>query len=184
MSGPVIETARLTMRPLNGEDFEPWAAFQANPETMRFLGGVQTREEAWRSLCTMAGAWAVNGFSMFSLIERETGRWVGRVGPWQPAGWPGTEVGWGVAREFAGRGYAYEAAVVSMDYATGVLGWSDVIHVIDPANLPSIRLARRLGSVNRGPARLPPPFEAMRVDAWGQSAADWRRRAQASASAG
>ncbi|WP_010184248.1 GNAT family N-acetyltransferase [Sphingomonas sp. PAMC 26605] len=46
------------------------------------------------------------GFSMFSVIERKTGAWVGRIGPWQPEGWPGTEVGWGVAAAFAGKRYA------------------------------------------------------------------------------
>lgn len=176
MTGPILFTERLMLRPLNGEDFEPWAAFQADPESMRFLGDVQNRAEAWRSLCTMAGAWSVRGYSMFALIERGTGRWIGRVGPWQPEGWPGTEVGWGVAREFAGQGYAYEAAVAAIDYAVDVLGWTDIIHTIDPDNLPSIRLAQRLGAVNRGPTRLPPPYEDAPVDAWGQSAAEWKAR--------
>jgi RimJ/RimL family protein N-acetyltransferase len=174
MTLPVLFTERLMLRPLNGEDFEAWAAFQADAETMRFLGGVQNRAEAWRSLCTMAGAWSVRGYSMFALIERSTGRWVGRVGPWQPEGWPGTEVGWGVAREYAGKGYAHEAAVAAMNYAVEVLGWTDIIHTIDPDNLSSIRLARRLGAVNRGPTRLPPPYEDAPVDAWGQTAAEWK----------
>jgi hypothetical protein len=38
----------------------------------------------------MAGAWAMQGFAMLSVIEKATGRWVGRAGPWQPEGWPGT----------------------------------------------------------------------------------------------
>jgi RimJ/RimL family protein N-acetyltransferase len=101
---------------------------------------------------------------------------VGRVGPWQPEGWPGTEIGWGVAREYAGRGYACEAAVAAMDYAVDVLGWTDIIHTIDPDNLPSIRLARRLGAVNRGATRLPSPYEDAPVDAWGQTAAEWMAR--------
>ena len=127
----------------------------------------------------MAGAWTVGGFSMFSVIERGTGAWVGRIGPWQPDGWPGTEVAWGVARDFAGKGYAYEAAVATMDYAVDVLGWSDVIHTIAPDNHRSIRLAARLGSTNGGPTHLPPPLEAVRVDCWGQSAATWRARSGA-----
>lgn len=178
MSLPQLLTERLLLRPLSGDDFEPWAEFHADEEAMRFLGGIQTREAAWRGLCTMAGAWMVRGFSMFSLIERDTGRWVGRVGPWQPEGWPGTEVGWGVEREFAGRGYAYEAAVAAMDYAVAVLGWTDIIHTIAPDNLRSIRLAQRLGSANRGPSALPPPFEHMPVDAWGQTAEAWRSRSR------
>ena len=179
MTEPVLFTRNLILRPLNGDDLEPWAAFHADEETMRFLGGPQTRGGAWRSLCTMAGAWSVRGFSMFSMIERATGRWVGRTGPWQPEGWPGTEVGWGVAREFAGRGYAYEAAVATIDYAVEVLGWTDVIHVIDPQNHRSIRLAERLGSEHRGPVRLPAPLDHFDVHAWGQSSEAWRSRRQA-----
>jgi len=181
MTQPVLFTPRLILRPPNGEDFEAWSAFYADEEAMRFLGGPQSREVAWRSLCTMAGAWSVRGYSMFSLIERTTGRWVGRVGPWKPEGWPSTEVGWGVAREFAGRGYAYEAAVATIDYAVDVLGWTDIIHTIHPENHRSIRLAERLGSEHRGPTRLPPPVEHLAVNAWGQSHEAWRSQRQAAA---
>ncbi|MBB5684371.1 GNAT family N-acetyltransferase [Sphingobium boeckii] len=172
--GPIIVTERLILRPPAPEDFDAWADFSADPETMRFLGGAQPRSSAWRSFCGMAGAWHIAGFAMFSLIERVSGRWIGRVGPWQPEGWPGSEVGWGVARAFAGKGYAREAAIASMDYAVDTLGWEDVIHTIDPENIASIALAKRLGSVNRGPTRLPPPYEDAPVDAWGQTAVEWR----------
>lgn len=175
-AGPILVTERLILRPQAREDFDDWALFSAEEDTTRFIGGAQKRAEAWRGFCTMAGAWQIAGFGMFSLIERESGRWVGRVGPWRPEGWPGNEVGWGVLAEYAGKGYAYEAAVASIDYAIDVLGWDDVIHCIDPDNTRSIALAERLGAVNRGPTRLPEPFEDSRVDAWGQSATEWRAR--------
>lgn len=44
----------------------------------------------------MVGAWELTGVSMFSIIEKASGKWVGRAGPWQPFAWPGTEVGWGL----------------------------------------------------------------------------------------
>ena len=175
-SHPILLTERLILRPMTATDFPGWADVHADAETMRFLGGVQSPTLAWRSLCGMAGAWTIRGFAMFSIIRRDTGEWIGRTGPWQPEGWPGTEVGWGVARAHAGQGYAHEAAVASIDYAVDVLGWTDIIHTIDPENAASIALARRLGSVNRGPTRLPPPLDAFRVDAWGQTADDWRAR--------
>jgi RimJ/RimL family protein N-acetyltransferase len=178
MDGPVLTTERLILRPPAREDFDGWAAFSAEPETMQFLGGPVERPAAWRSICAMTGAWTISGFSMFSLIDRASGRWVGRAGPWQPEGWPGTEVGWGVLREFAGRGYAREAAVESIDFAFDKLGWSDVIHCIAPDNVASIRLAERLGSKHRGETRLPAPLEEFRVDAWGQTRAEWRARSQ------
>ena len=33
---------------------------------------------------------------MFSVFEKDSGRWIGRLGPWEPHGWPGKEVGWGI----------------------------------------------------------------------------------------
>lgn len=164
------------LRVPEASDFDAWADFCADSEQMLHLGGPQSRAMAWRDFSTRTGAWLTRGFSMFSVIERDTGRWVGRIGPWQPEGWPGTEVGWGVAREFAGRGFAYEAAVAAMDYAVDVLGWAHVIHTIAPDNHASARLAERLGSTNGGPVTLPDPLSAIRVDAWGQSAEAWRGR--------
>ena len=119
---PVLFTERLVLRLPESGDLDAWAEFSADPNTMRYLGGTQSRAESWRGLCAMRGAWDIRGFGMFSVTERETGRWVGRIGPWEPEGWPGREIGWGVAREFAGRGYAYEAACATMDFAFDVLG--------------------------------------------------------------
>lgn len=174
--GPVLHTERLILRPPCWEDFEPWAAFMADPEAARFLGGAQERAAVWRGLMCMAGAWQLRGFAMFSVIERSTGRWIGRLGPWQPEGWPGTEVGWGLAREAWGKGYAFEGACASIDWAFQNLGWSEVIHTIDPANHNSIRLAERLGSTDRGPGQLPAPFAHIAVRIWAQSKAQWFAR--------
>jgi RimJ/RimL family protein N-acetyltransferase len=179
-SGPFLMTQRLILRPPIEADFEAWAAFHADADTMRFLGGVQARSEAWRSLCGMAGAWSIRGFAMFSMIRRDTGEWIGRTGPWMPDGWPGTEVGWGVARAHAGQGYAHEAAVASIDYAFDVLRWDNVIHIINPDNTPSQKLAASLGSANQGPTRMPEPFHEHRVDAWGQSREEWKARQKVS----
>ncbi|HST93102.1 MAG TPA: GNAT family N-acetyltransferase [Brevundimonas sp.] len=176
MSGPVLETERLTLRPIAMEDFPRWAEMMADPEAARFLGGPQPAATAWRGFMTMAGAWSLTGVSMFSVIERETGLWLGRIGPWRPEGWPGTEVGWGLHPDAQGKGYGVEAATAAIDYAFDVLGWTDVIHCIDPQNTPSQRLAERLGSSNLGPTRLPPPFHELAMERWGQSREQWRAR--------
>lgn len=176
MLGPTLETDRLVLRPPQESDLDGWAAFMADEDSARFVGGVQPREVAWRFMATMTGSWALKGFGMFSVLEKASGRWIGRLGPWQPEGWPGTEVGWGIAREQWGRGYATEGAAAAIDWAFDTLGWAEVIHCIDPANRGSIAVARRLGSVNRGPGRMAPPFENHPVDIWGQSRDEWRAR--------
>lgn len=173
--GPTLETARLILRPISGEDFEPWAAFAADEEAARFLGGPQPPEASWRMMCTMAGAWIVRGYSMFSVIEKESGRWVGRLGPWRPEGWPGTEVGWGIAREFWGKGYAPEGAAAAIDWAFDHLSWTEVIHCIDPGNVNSQGVARKLGSSILRHALLPPPISES-VDVWGQTREQWKAR--------
>jgi RimJ/RimL family protein N-acetyltransferase len=173
--GPILQTARLTLRPTAIEDFPRWAEQMAHPSS-RFIGGPQAPEVAWRGFMAMAGAWTLTGVAMFSLIERDTGLWLGRIGPWTPLGWPGTEVGWGLHPDAMGKGYAKEAAIACIDYAFDVLVWTEVIHCIDPDNTPSRNLAIALGSTNLGRATLPPPFQDHPVDRWGQSREAWRAR--------
>lgn len=172
MIGPTLETERLILRPPRPEDFEPWAAFAGDEEAARYLGGVQPRAVAWRGMATMTGAWILRGFGMFSVIEKASGDWVGRLGPWQPEGWPGTEVGWGIARAHWGKGYATEGAVAAIDWAFETHGWTEVIHTIDPANANSQAVARRLGSTLLRQALMPPPLNQV-LDVWGQSREKW-----------
>lgn len=174
-----IETDRLTLRPPIAADFPRWAEAMADPDAARFIGGVQEASTAWRGMMTMAGAWALTGIGMFSLIEKSTGLWVGRLGPWKPHGWPGNEVGWGLHPDAMGKGYALEGATAAMDYAFDVLDWPDVIHCIDPDNRPSEVLAERLGSRLIGPTRLPPPYQDAPSNKWGQTREDWRARKRA-----
>ena len=181
-SEPQLVTQRLLLRLPRREDFAPFAAMMADEETTRFLGGTQSRALAWRSFLCLAGAWRVQGFSMFSVIEQSSGCWIGRVGPWQPEGWPGSEVGWGIAREYWGRGYASEAATAAIDWAFDQLGWSEVIHCIAPENARSQAVARRLGSRVQRSARMPPPLESVTAEIWGQSREQWQARSSAAAS--
>src|SRR5688572_27233786 len=95
-----VETPRLLLRVPRLEDFDAWAAMMADEQTAQFIGGAAPPEVTWRGLMTMIGAWHATGVGMFSVIEKSTGRWIGRLGPWQPLGWPGTEVGWAITREF------------------------------------------------------------------------------------
>jgi RimJ/RimL family protein N-acetyltransferase len=173
--GPVLETARLRLRVPVKADFEGYAEMNSDEEAMRYIGGTLPRAAAWRKFLQMPGAWALQGFAMFT-VETKEGEWLGQLGPWQPEGWPGTEVGWAFRRAAWGRGYATEAAVAAIDWAFDALGWTDVIHSITPANRASIALAERLGSTNRGPGQLPEPFANERIDIYGQSREQWRAR--------
>ena len=176
MTNIQIETSRLILRLPRLEDLDPLSEMMADQETAKFIGGAMPRAVTWRVLMTLIGAWHAHGFAMFSVIEKSSGRWVGRLGPWMPEGWPGTEVGWSIVRDCWGQGYAPEGAVAATDWAFENLGWTDVIHSIDPRNIASQQVARKLGSRNLGPGKLPPPFQESAVDLWGQTREEWRAR--------
>jgi len=110
-----IETQRLLLRLPERDDFDAYAEMIGDEETARYIGGQMTRSAAWRKFLQMPGAWAMQGYAMFSVCDKGTGEWLGQCGPWQPEGWPGTEVGWAFKRSAWGKGYAREAAVVDID---------------------------------------------------------------------
>lgn len=176
MVEPELQTARLILRLPRLDDFEAYADMQADAEAARFIGGVLSRAEAWRKFLQMPGAWAIQGFAMFSVIDKSSGDWLGQLGPWRPEGWPGPEIGWAFRRSAWGRGYATEAAEAAIDWTFANLGWDEIIHSIDPENRASQALAQRLGSHNRGPGRLPHPYEHLPTEIWGQTRQDWDAR--------
>ena len=173
MTGPVLETPRLILRPTRAEDFDGFVELMSDAEHVRFIGGAAPPSTVWRQMMTIAGSWQIEGFAFFSVIEKASGRWVGRLGPWRPHGWPGTEVGWSILRSEGGKGYASEGSAAAMDWAFNHLGWTDIIHCIDPDNVGSQGVARKLGSTNRGPGQMPAPFDHLPVDIWGQTREQW-----------
>ena len=176
-----LETDRLILRLPRIEDFERFAELFMHPTAAQHIGGPMLRHEAWRKFLQMPGAWVLQGFGMFSVVEKASGRWLGHAGPWQPDGWPGTEVGYAFHHDAWGKGYATEACTAAMDFAFDALGWTDVIHSISPANTASQSVAQRLGSHNRGPGKLPEPLDAHEIEIWGQTRDEWRARRSATA---
>lgn len=148
----MIETERLVLRQPSADDRPAWTAFLSDPDVTRFIGGPQDAVGAWRNLCLFAGAWSIQGYSNFSVIEKAGGRWVGRAGAWSPPGWPGLEIGWAFSRDVWGKGYATEAASRCLTWAFEELGWTEAVHIIHPDNNASIAVARRIGATLRASA--------------------------------
>src|SRR5262245_6271405 len=151
-----LETDRLTLRMLREADFDAYAEMCADPEVMRYIGDGQplARPMAWRNLAMMVGHWSLRGYGLWAAEERASGVFVGRIGFWNPDGWPGFELGWTLRRSFWGRGYATEGARVALEYAFTRLQQAQVISLIRPENAPSIRVAQRLGERLVGPTEL------------------------------
>ena len=76
-----------------------------------------TPHEAWLDMAVLSGHWMLRGFGHWALEDLETGELVGRAGLYYPPDWPGLEVGWTVAREHWGKGYAPEAARAACGWA-------------------------------------------------------------------
>ena len=153
---PELETERLILRALGEEDFDDYARMCADPDVMRYLGEGQplTRPEAWRQMAFIIGHWQLRGYGLWAVEEKTSGKLVGRIGFYNPEGWPGFELGWTLARGAWGKGYATEGARRALAYAFADMGREKIISLIHPENLASIRVAERLGEKPEGRAEL------------------------------
>jgi ribosomal-protein-alanine N-acetyltransferase len=143
-----IETERLTIRAFLPEaDAEAMLAVYGDPEVMRFIPGgafrgigtVRARLESYASRSSR------RGFSSWALVERESGRLIGDAGfgIFQPTG--DIELGYTLARDSWGRGYATEAAGACLAAGLAHLRAPRIIALVDEENLPSLRVAERIG---------------------------------------
>lgn len=136
-----LETERLILRPWRGSDVAPNAVMLSDPLSGRFITAdrkpVTDPMNGWRNSAIMAGHWVLHGFGMFVVEEKSYGTFAGRVGPFFPSMWPGFEVGWGIANQFRGRGYAVEAARAAIDWSFATFDIERIVHCIDRENAAS-----------------------------------------------
>jgi RimJ/RimL family protein N-acetyltransferase len=171
---PGIETERLILRQWRGSDVAANMAMLGDPESARFITAdrkpVTETMAGWRNAAIMAGHWALHGFGMFVVEEKSSGKFAGRAGPFYPPVWPGFEVGWGTAPEFRGKGYAVEATRASIDWSFATFELDQIVHCIDPENVASQAVARRLGAVKEGVTTL----LTHPCDLWVTYRSEWR----------
>ena len=170
-----LETPRLVLRMLRQSDLDAYAEMCGDPEVMRFLGNGRpmNRADAWRSLAVMIGHWHLRGYGLWAVEEKATGVLVGRVGFWEPEGWPAFEVGWTLRRAFWGRGFATEAARACLNHAFRRMGRQHIISLIRVGNLASVRVAERIGERLEGRMEL----QGHDTLVYGISREDWERLA-------
>ena len=143
---PQVETERLLLRGLCEVDLDDFAAMMADERVARWFGGPPSdRATAWRTMALFLGHWSLRGHGQWAAVEKSSGRFVGRVGLWQPEGWPGLEVGWAITPDQWGQGYATEGGRASVAWAFDNLGVGEVISVTLPENLASRRVMEKVG---------------------------------------
>lgn len=146
---PTLHTDRLILRGHRPADTDALMGAYADDHFSRFItrqGRGLSRDEAWWAIAMVAGSWATSGHGMWIAEERASGEAVGRIGPWAPEGWPGFEIAWAVFPDHQGKGYAVEGAAAAVVWAHEALGRERVIHLIDPRNRASERVAAALGA--------------------------------------
>jgi len=161
---PTLMTPRLTLRGLRADDLDAFAAMQANPEVMRYLGtgGPRTRAETWDGMARMLGQWALRGYGMFAVVENATGKWIGRVGILQPYEWEGPELAYAIDQPWWGRGYATEAANIVHRWSFFSKNLPTLVSYVYPQNLASRRVLEHLGASCAGMVTLLGTVEAER----------------------
>jgi RimJ/RimL family protein N-acetyltransferase len=146
---------RVLLRPWRAADLAPFAALNADPEVMQHLPAPLTREESDATVTRIDAHLAAHGFTFWAVEvpgEVPFAGFVGLVVPRFEAHFtPCVEIGWRLAREHWGKGYAVEAAAVALRAAFGPLGLREIVALTVPGNLRSRRVMERLG-MHRNPA--------------------------------
>ncbi len=155
-----IETERLLLRKPRLEDAADLAVAYADPETVRYIGdgSTATREQVEQGIAFWLERWEANGVGLFSMERHEDGRVIGRSGflVWDGGAWEvanfadageraEVELGWLVAREHWGQGYATEAALAMRDWGIAERGFTRLISIIGHSNARSVRVAEKIG---------------------------------------
>lgn len=167
----IIETPRLLLRDIDVKtDLDMWTDMMSDEDTVRYIGGeVLSREKSWRQIAMVKGHKEMRGYSFFAVVEKSSGKFIGRIGPWNPEGWPAPEVGWTLHRDYTGKGYAKEAGAACVDYVFNTLGWDKVIHLIAHGNIGSIKTAEAIGSVHLGETEGIPGVSTLPCHIYGQN---------------
>jgi len=144
-----LETERLILRPWRDQDLGPFAAMSADPEVMRWLGGVLTREAAAAYMARSESSFSTRGMGRFAIERRDDGAFIGSCGlmpgrPSMPIA-PYTDIGWRLARSAWGGGYATEAAAAVLRDGFGRLRLDEIAAVTAAINLHSRAVMERLG---------------------------------------
>jgi RimJ/RimL family protein N-acetyltransferase len=145
-----METERLRFRPYIQSDAEFYVALVADPRVMQYIGDgtTRSREVALGRLESLIARYDAQAKTGLMVLERKSdGRAIGHAGlvPQTVDGVNELEIGYWIAPEFWGEGYATEAAATLRDHGLRTLGRLRLISIIQPANTASMAVAQKIG---------------------------------------
>ena len=143
---PILETDRLRLRHWQMKDFEAYAALRTSNELQRYVGGPVSKDKAWEDFCAAPGQWALRGFGLFLVAEKDSDAAAGFAGLWYPPDIAEPELCWSLFPGHTGKGYATEAAEAAKRWANQERGLPALMSFVHPENLASQKVAERLGA--------------------------------------
>ena len=126
-----IKGERLILRPWTPNDREAFAQLNADPCVMEFFPATLSREESDATADRIEAHFAQHGFGFWAVELLGGPSFIGFTGlavvPFEAPFTPGVEIGWRLAREQWGRGYATEAAKLALAYGFENLGLDEIV---------------------------------------------------------
>jgi RimJ/RimL family protein N-acetyltransferase len=144
-----IRTDRLLLRQWRDDDLAPYAALNDDPIVMEYFPARLSREESDAMVARFQAHHDDNGFGPWAVEVPGVASLIGYVGLTIPrfsaSFTPCVEIGWRLAREHWGKGYATEAARAVLNDAFGRVGLDEVVSFTVPANVRSQTVMQKLG---------------------------------------
>ena len=144
-----IETNRLILRPWRDSDLIFFAEMSQDNDVMRYFPNLLSRFESDDLANLIQRFIAKQGWGFWALERKGTGEFLGFTGlHYQPTKFefsPCTEIGWRLKRSAWRQGYAYEAAVASLNFGFNNLRLDQIVAFTAALNHPSKNLMQRLG---------------------------------------
>jgi RimJ/RimL family protein N-acetyltransferase len=148
----VMTTARLRLRRWTDGDRAPFAALNADPRVMAHFPSVLSREESDTGAGRIEEHFGRHGFGLWAVGIPKVTPFAGFIGLSIPAFeahfTPCVEIGWRLAAEYWGRGYATEGAGAVLGLGFDVLRLDEIVSFTVPANQASRRVMEKIGLVH------------------------------------